>query len=189
MRKIEVTFRDRRNGNVVVKLLQKDYYWNAKDGSRFWWAEHGMSDDSNRSTIMYDDPLMHIYASRERPLIVVDMLAVDGLVVYQDEPAWLACPDGDMFAAQLEDAFDAFDVLLSVAKGHEGEDQHFYQRAERVIETLAAHPRAAEFHPIGLRLRDAYMNATANSGDIKECVEHMEMCCDQFYCALFPEEN
>lgn len=113
----EVHFRDRRTGERQVRTTQM--IWDGS--SAFWWREHGMSDDSNRSAAMYDhDPRRMLATSRYRNVIVVEKIVHDGAVVFQDEGADQTIPDAalDLLDARLQATAVQFqelwDCLLNV---------------------------------------------------------------------------
>lgn len=107
----EVHFRDRRTGERVVRTTNLN--WEG-ESSVFWWREHGMSDDANRSAAMYDhDSRKQLAASRTRNVIVVEKIVLDGAVVYQDEGADQPIADStlDLLDAHLQSAAVQFQAL------------------------------------------------------------------------------
>lgn len=184
MRKIEVTLRDRRDGTVVVKTLTADYNWDAVDGSRFWWAEHGMSCDINRSKLMYDDALKHLQSSRDRPIIVVDFLSVDDELVYQDSDAWRHSAPGDMEWAQLVGAEDNLSTLQLALQDSSVDSAMALQRARLAVTTLAAHPRAEQFLPLAQVIVDAYVALQEPDVDFDEQLSKLDDGCEAFLEAM-----
>lgn len=107
----EVHFRDRRTGERAVRTTNLD--WDG-DSSPFWWREHGMSDDGNRSAAMYDhDPRKTLAASRYRNVIVVEKIVNAGAVVFQDEGSDVPIPDSalDLLDAHMQSAAVQFQEL------------------------------------------------------------------------------
>lgn len=109
-----VHLRDRRTGERVVRNM--DLSWDG-ESSVFWWREHSMSNDCNRSMLMYDrDRRRKLSFSAYHNVIVVDKIVHHDVIVYQDEGADqpIADPAQDRLEAHILAGAAQFSELQGV---------------------------------------------------------------------------
>jgi len=148
---IEVTFRDRRTNETIVRSL--DFAWEGEDPS-FWWRLGNGACDDNRSLYMYSfDRTRYINCCCQRNLIVIESISYNGAVVYQDAPELLGDrSQADQRKAQLDGAVREMTNVQASLIDRTLDLATEVGKVRTALATIAAGEKAEELLPIAQRI-------------------------------------